>query len=125
MIDLQLAKELRDRLADEFADVYVGAPLDASEIALPAILLGIESDVVVGSLLQRGTLTASVQSSADDSTYDAHESFAASVDAFLRAQEVDGDGMRMWLPVAQRVSTTQADRHWVSELQYTIGFSAQ
>lgn len=125
MIDLQLAKELRDRLADEFAGVYVGAPLDASEIALPAILLGIESDVVVGSPLQRGTLTASVQSSADDSTYDAHEAFAASVDAFLRAQEVDETGMRMWLPVAQRVSTTQADRHWVSELQYTIGFAAQ
>lgn len=122
MIDLQVTAEIRTRLATQFPDAYVGAPLESDNIELPAILLGIESDVVVGSPLQRGTLTASVQSSADDSTAEEHKAFAEAVDAFIRVQSIATVDLVMWPPVASRITTTQADRHWISELSYIIGF---
>lgn len=123
MIDLQISKVLSDRLRAEF-DVYVGAPLASESIVLPAILLEIDSDIVLGSPLQRGSLKVAVQSSADDSTAEAHAAFAAAVDAFLRAQEIDDSGLRMWPPVASRSANSVTDRHWETQAEYTIGFQA-
>lgn len=123
MIDLQIAKVISDRLREEFG-VYVGAPLASDSIVLPAILLEIDSDIVVGSPLQRGSLKVAVQSSADDSTAEAHAAFASAVDAFLRAQEIDDSGLRMWPPVAMRSNNAVTDRHWETQGEYTIGFQA-
>jgi hypothetical protein len=123
MIDLELAKILRARLASQFG-CYVGAPLAVESIILPAILLEIESEVVVGSVLQRGTLKVAVQSSADDSTADTHALFAKSVDLFLRAQTVEEAGVKMWAPVATRASNATGDRHWETSLEYVLGMEA-
>lgn len=123
MIDLQLAKILAGRLREEF-DCYVGAPLSPESIVLPAILIEIDSEVVVNSPLQRGTLKVAAQSSADDSTADAHADFAAAVDAFLRAQTIDDAPVKMWPPVAQRMINATTDRHWETQLEYVLGFEA-
>jgi hypothetical protein len=123
MIDLQISKILSDRLREEF-DCYVGAPLASATIVLPAILLEIDSDIVVGSPLQRGSLKVAVQSSADDSTADAHAAFALAVDAFLRAQEIDDSGLKMWKPVASKSTNAASERHWETQAEYTIGFES-
>lgn len=121
MIDLDITKILAARLETQFPGVYVGSPLAPESITLPAILLEIDSEVVVGSGLQRATLKVSVQSSADDSTADAHAVFAKSVDLFLRAQTINEAGVYMWPPVASRTSNAVGDRHWESSVEYTLG----
>ena len=124
MIDLYLAKLLCQQLQTAFPDVYVGRPMSADDITLPAILVDIESDVVVGSPLQRGTLTVSVQSSATDATADEHGDLAALVDGVIRPLEVDMPAVKMWPPVANRVSEDRQENRWITTITYTIGFEA-
>lgn len=124
MIDLDITKILATRLVAQFPGVYVGSPLAPDSIVLPAILLEIDSEVVVGSALQRANLKVSVQSSADDSTADAHALFARSVDVFLRAQTINEGGVYMWPPVAARTANAVGDRHWETSIEYVLGLEA-
>jgi hypothetical protein len=124
MIDLDITKILADRMAAQYPGVYVGSPLAPDSIVLPAILFEIDSDVVVGSSLQRANLKVSVQSSADDSTADAHALFARSVDVFLRAQTINEGGLYMWQPVPARTSNAVGDRHWETAIEYILGLEA-
>lgn len=122
MIDLSLAKLICAELQAEFSAVYVGRPMSADDIVLPAILVDIESDVVVGSPLQRGTLTVSIQSSATDDTADEHAELAQLVDAAVRALNIDESEVRMWPPVANRVAEDRQENRWITTISYTIGF---
>jgi hypothetical protein len=122
MIDLTLTSEIVSQLKAEFPECYVGSPLDITTIVLPAILLEIRSSAVVGSPLQLGELSVMCESSADDTTKEAHAARVESVDAFMRSIVVEADVVKLSGIVAKDFENRPTDRHWVTSLSYTVGF---
>ena len=60
MIDGVLSEAVQEALSLALPGVYVGEPQDDQPIPSQAVLMELQSDIVVGSPLQRGTLTLNV-----------------------------------------------------------------
>ena len=95
MIGAVLCEAIQAALQGAFPDVYVGLPQDNDRITMPAIILELRSDAVVGSPLERGTLTVLVASQADDTAPAAHAQFVADVGAFMRTLTIDSDAVQL------------------------------
>lgn len=102
--------------------VYVGEPQDDQPIPAQAVLMELQTDVVVGSPLQRGTLTLNVISQADDFSKADQAEFAAMVDAAMRTLTLDSDAVQLYGVVAQSTDNLREERHWRTSLPYTVGF---
>ena len=79
MIDGVFSAAVQDALALELPGVYIGEPQDDQAIPGKSVLMELQSDIVVGSPLQRGTLTLNVISQADDYSKAEQAAFAAEV----------------------------------------------
>lgn len=117
-----LCEEIKSQLQAAFPAVYVGLPQDDGRVTLPAIRLQLQSDVVVGSPLERGHLTVMAESQADDTTPTDHEFFARNVDSFMRGISINTTGVTLAGIVAENNSEDHQDRHWKTILNYIIGF---
>lgn len=102
--------------------VYVGEPQDDQPIPAQAVLMELQTDVVVGSPLQRGTLTLNVISQADDFSKADQAEFAAAVDAAMRTLTLDSEAVQLYGVVAQSTDNLREERHWRTSLPYTVGF---
>jgi hypothetical protein len=102
--------------------VYVGEPQDDQPIPAQAVLMELQTDIVVGSPLQRGTLTLNVISQADDFSKADQAEFAAAVDAAMRTLTLDSDAVQLYGVVAQSTDNLREERHWRTSLPYTVGF---
>ena len=123
MIDGILAQAIAASLRAEFPNVYVGIPQDDASIAMPALLMQLRSDFVVGSTLERGTLTINVCSQADDTTPADHAQLCLDVATFMRTITIDSDAVQLDGIVTASADEQHAERHWQTPLVYTIGFS--
>ena len=85
MIDGVFSAAVQEALSLELPGVYVGEPQDDQPIPAKSVLMELQTDVVVGSPLQRGTLTLNVLSQADDYSKADQAEFTAEVDAAMRA----------------------------------------
>ena len=102
--------------------VYVGEPQDDQPIPAQAVLMELQTDIVVGSPLQRGTLTLNVISQADDFSKADQAEFAAAVDAAMRTLTLDSDAVQLYGVVAQSTDNLREERHWRTSMPYTVGF---
>jgi len=123
MIGAVLCEAIQTALQGAFPSVYVGLPQDNERITMPAIVLELRSDAVVGSPLERGTLTALVASQADDTTPAAHAQFVADVGAFMRTLTIDSDAVQLHGIVTASSDAQHAERHWQTPLTFIVGFS--
>jgi hypothetical protein len=82
----------------------------------------LQTDVVVGSPLQRGTLTLNVLSQADDFSKADQAAFASAVDAAMRTLVLDSDAVQLYGVVAQSTDNLREERHWRTSLPYIVGF---
>lgn len=121
MIDLAISLELQSRFQAQFPDCYVGTPISKETITLPAILIDLTSQTVLGSPLQVGDLTIHVQSSSEDSDYESHMLLSAEVDDFMRAQTFDEGGAKLWPPVAKSSAQNAIEQRWTTSIGYTVG----
>ncbi len=101
MIDGVFSAAVQDALALELPGVYIGEPQDDQAIPGKSVLMELQSDIVVGSPLQRGTLTLNVISQADDYTKAEQAAFAAEVDATMRSLVLVSDAVQLYGVVAQ------------------------
>jgi len=122
MTDGLLCEAIRGALLVEFPGLYVGLPQDNAAIPSPAALLELQSDVTVGSPLQRGTLTVHVCSQADDTTPENHSALAASIDAAMRVITWAPCGVQLYGIVCQSTNLLREERHWRTSINYIIGF---
>jgi len=122
MTDGLLCEAIRGALLVEFPDIYVGLPQDNAAIPSPAVLLELQSDVTVGSPLQRGTLTVHVCSQADDTTPEEHSAFAASIDAAMRVITWAPSGVQLYGIVCQSTNLLREERHWRTAINYVLGY---
>jgi hypothetical protein len=102
--------------------VYVGEPQDNAPIPSQSVLMELQSDIVVGSPLQRGTLTLNVLSQADDFSKADQAAFAAAVDAAMRSLTLDSDAVQLYGVVAQSTDNLREERHWRTSMPYIVGF---
>ena len=102
--------------------VYVGEPQDDQPIPAQAVMMELQTDIVVGSPLQRGTLTLNVISQADDFSKADQAEFAAAVDAAMRTLTLDSDAVQLYGVVAQSTDNLREERHWRTSMPYTVGF---
>jgi hypothetical protein len=123
MIDGILAQAIATAISGAFPNVHIGTPQDNDSIAMPAILMQLRSDFVVGSTLERGTLTLNVCSQADDTTPEEHAQFCLDVATYMRTLSITSDVVQLDGLVTASADEQHAERHWQTPLVYTIGFS--
>jgi len=123
MIDGILSQAIATAISGAFPNVYIGTPQDNDSIAMPAILMQLRSDFVVGSTLERGTLTINVCSQADDTTPAEHAQFCLDVATFMRTITIDSDAVQLDGIVTSNADEQYTERHWQTPLVYILGFS--
>lgn len=122
MTDGLIAAAIQAALATALPGVYVGEPQDDQPIPARAVLMELQTDVVVGSPLQRGTLTLNAISQADDYTRAQHAEFTAAVDLAMRTINITSALVQLYGVVAQSTDNLREERHWRTSLPYTVGF---
>jgi len=122
MIDGVFSAAVQTALSLALPGVYVGEPQDDREIPAKAVLMELQSDIVVGSPLQRGTLTLHVTSQADDYTRAQQAQFAAAVDAAMRSLVLVSNAVQLYGVVAQSTDNIREERHWRTAMPYIVGF---
>ena len=122
MIDLLLVNAIAAAIKSQFPSVFVGASMENTEIELPAIMVEMKSDAVVGGPLYRGTMTISVATQADDSTPEVHAEFTDEVGTFVKSLALT-EPVKMCGTVYQNFDTTRNERHWISTMNYIVGFT--
>lgn len=122
MTDGLIAAAIQAALSTALPGVYVGEPQDDQPIPARAVLMELQTDVVVGSPLQRGTLTLNAISQADDYTRAQHAEFTAAVDLAMRTISITSASVQLYGVVAQSTDNLREERHWRTSLPYTVGF---
>ena len=122
MMDGAFSAAVQAALSLALPGVYVGEPQDDQPIPAKAVLMELESEVVVGSALQRGTLTLHVISQADDYTKLQHSDFVQDVDFATRTLNLVSAEVSLFGVVAQSTNSLRDDRHWRTVLPYVVGF---
>lgn len=122
MTDGLIAAAIQAALATALPGIYVGEPQDDQPIPARAVLMELQTDVVVGSPLQRGTLTLNAVSQADDYTRAQHAEFTAAVDLAMRTISITSNVVQLYGVVAQSTDNLREERHWRTAMPYVIGF---
>ena len=122
MIDGKLVAAIQVAMSQSFPDTYFGEPQDDRQIPSQCVLIELQSDVVVGSPLQRGVITLNVISQADDFTKSEHSDFAQAVDAAFRSLSLTSSDVSLYGVVAQSTNNLREERHWRTSLPYIVGF---
>jgi hypothetical protein len=122
MIDGIFSEAVQAALSLALPGVYVGEPQGNAPIPSQSVLMELQSDIVVGSPLQRGTLTLNVLSQADDFTKADQAAFVAAVDAAMRSLTLDSDAVQLYGVVAQSTDNLREERHWRTSMPYIVGF---
>lgn len=122
MIDQFFVSAVADALQIAIPGVFTGAQHTRDEIVLPAVLLKLESDAVVGGPLFRGTLEANVVSHGVDSTTAEHAQLVLDVDAAMRTLTLDSDVVELYGVVPTSSIPSIDNNQWHSALSYIVGF---
>lgn len=122
MIDGLFSEAVQAALSLALPGVYIGEPQDNQAIPAQSVLMELQTDVVVGSPLQRGTLTLNVISQADDFTKADQSAFTEAVDTAMRTLVLDSDAVQLYGVVAQSTDNQREERHWRTSLPYIVGF---
>jgi hypothetical protein len=122
MIDGIFSEAVQEALSLALPGVYVGEPQDDQPIPAKSVLMELQTDVVVGSPLQRGTLTLNVISQADDFSKADQAAFASAVDAAMRSISLTSIAVQLYGVVAQSTDNLREERHWRTSMPYTVGF---
>lgn len=125
MIDLLTCEVIRDEIAPEFPGVYIGLPHDGNSITMPCVLLDLRGDALVGGPLQRGALTTAVMSQADDSTVTEHIELVQQVTTAIKSVTGAGAAVQIYGVVATSSEAQNTERHWITNLQFTLGYGPQ
>jgi len=118
-----LCEAIQPLLQAAFPDVYVGLPQDDGRISMPAITMQMRASSVLGSPLERGTLTLNVCSQADDTTPDAHAQFVYNVGEFMRTLAISNERVHLAGLVSTESDEAHGERHWQTPLSYIVGFT--
>jgi len=122
MIDGVFSAAVQAALTLALPGVYIGEPQDDQAIPAKAVLMELQTDIVVGSPLQRGTLTLNAVSQADDYTRAQHAQFVAAVDAAMRTLVLVSNAVQLYGVVAQSTDNLREERHWRTAMPYVVGF---
>ena len=122
MTDGVFSEAVQAALSLALPGVYVGEPQDDQPIPSQAVLMELQTDIVVGSPLQRGTLTLNVISQADDFSKADQAAFASAVDAAMRSISITSDAVQIYGVVAQSTDNLREERHWRTSMPYVVGF---
>jgi len=125
MIDLLTCEVIRDEITPGFPGVYIGLPHDGDTITMPCVLLDLRGDALVGGPLQRGAFTAAVMHQADDSTVAEHIELVQQITDAVKSVTGAGSQIQIYGVVAVTSENQNTERHWVTNLQFTLGYGPQ
>lgn len=123
MIDQFLIDAIGDAIAPALPGVFIGRQHTHDEISLPAVLLSVEGEAVVGGPLYRGTLTVVAVSASADTTSAEHAAFCAAVDEEIRALVIsDPPTVALYGVVATGTAADIDNNQFRTALTYVVGY---
>jgi len=122
MIDQFLVTAIGDALATEFPAFFIGRQHTAEEMQLPAILLKIEAESVLGSPLYRGTLEVALVAASSDTTTAQQAAWAQEIDTVIRELEISTATVALFGVVATSTQPSVNNNQFVTTMNYTVGF---
>jgi len=125
MICTDLSKAVQEYLQGELdAGVYIGAVHESAQVTFPAVLVDVKAEPVQNSELYKATLTISVMSQVDTSTNSEHATLTRAVGAAMTSPTITSSYVQFYGITRLQVDESQADRHWISTLQFIAGVEA-
>jgi hypothetical protein len=122
VIDLKLIQQICGILRGNFPQIYIGGQHENTPITLPAVLLDIKSEGVVGGPLHKGTLTAEITSQADDTTPEAHGNLVEQIGAAISNLTGETGYATIAGVVYSSSDSFRAERHFQTNLQFVLGY---
>ena len=122
MIDLQLIIGIASFLRDEFPDVFIGQQHSSDPITLPACLIDMRGDAVVGGPLYKADLVCQIASQADETTSEEHSSLVLQIGQTVNALLGDFNGCTIAGVVANTSESSRNERHFMTTLTFIVGY---
>lgn len=123
MKDLAVSQLVKEYLGSLFPDIYIGAPVDGDNITLPAILLDVQSEFLLGSRVSKGQLTVMVNTLAVPDNKQNHIDLCESVDDAVRLLKgVSNSTVEIVGVVPKTVREAPVNQNWSTNVDYILAF---
>jgi hypothetical protein len=123
MIDQLLVDEIGNALEVSLPGVFIGRMHNNEEVTLPAVMLQIEGEALLGSGCYRGTLQATAVSASADSSSADHAALCSSVDQLIRALSISvPPDVALYGIVATSTAADVDQNQFRTTLSYTVGY---
>lgn len=122
MIDLPLCQAIRETIAPEFPDVFIGVPHEPSAITIPALVLNLSGEAVVGGPLVRGTLEVTVMTSSNDYSTEQHAQLVKEVAEAVRDVVISSEVVSLYGVVPTSTKSETDGNHFETILTFIVGY---
>jgi hypothetical protein len=122
MIDLPLCQAIRETLSPSFPGLFIGVPHEPESITIPACLLNLVGDAVVGGPLVRGVLEVTVMTSSNEYTSSQHAQLVRDVAEAVRDVVVDSEDVQLYGVVPSTTRSETQGNHFETVLTFVIGY---
>lgn len=122
MIDLPLCQAIRETLSPSFPGLFIGVPHEPESITIPACVLNLAGDFVVGGPLSRGTLEVTVMTSCNDYTTEQHAQLVKDVAEAVRDVVVDSEVVQLYGVVPTSTRSETQGNHFETVLTFIVGY---
>lgn len=122
MIDLPLCQAIRDTLAPEFPGVFIGVPHEPASISIPACILNLSGEAVIGGPLVRGSLEVTVMTSCNEYTTQQHADLVKSVAEAVTEVVIESEIVNLYGVVPTTTKSETDGNHFQTILTFIIGY---
>jgi len=122
MIDLPLCQAIREKIAPEFPDVFIGVPHEPQSITIPAFILNLSGEAVVGGPLVRGSLEVTVMTSSNEYTTQQHADLVRDVAEAVRDIVLESDVVELYGVVPTSTKSETDGNHFQTILTFIVGY---
>jgi hypothetical protein len=122
MIDQFLVSAIGDELATALPDVFIGRQHTNESISLPAVLIKVDGESVVGSPVYRGTLEVTLVTASADTTTAQHAQLAQDLDAAMRTMDITSAVVALYGLVPTSTAPDVSENQFRTVLSYTVGY---
>lgn len=122
MIDLPLCQAIRETIAPDFPGVFIGVPHEPASVTIPAAIMNLTGDAVVGGPLVRGSLEVTVMTSCNEYTTTQHAQLVKDVAEAVRDVVVESEVVQLYGVIPTSTKSETDGNHFQTILTFIVGY---